>query len=131
MTKYIRNPPPKKDQNTPEVLKKWSKYAQNLQIDQNISKTLKMTKITTKTSKIPDIPLVTLKYGKYPNISKKLYEEKMNNIVSLYRYVKFGWIWGIFQLSQFRLIWLLHWGDFVMCDKKWTLVETFKYGFQI
>ena len=51
-----------------------------------------MTKITTKTSKIPDIPLVTLKYGKYPNISKKLYEEKMNNIVSLYRYVKFGWI---------------------------------------
>ena len=51
-----------------------------------------MTKIPTKTSKIPKIPLVTLKYRKCPKFSKTLYEEKMNNIVSLYRYVRFGWI---------------------------------------
>ena len=39
-----------------------------------------MTKIPTKTSKIPKIPPVSLKYRKYPKISKMLYEEKMNNI---------------------------------------------------
>lgn len=51
-----------------------------------------MTKIPIKTSKITKIPLVTPKYRKYPKFSKMLYEEKMNNIVSPYRYVKFGWI---------------------------------------
>ena len=51
-----------------------------------------MTNIPAKTSKIPEIPPVTLKYRKYPKFSKMLYEEKMNSIVSLYRYVKFDWI---------------------------------------